>query len=64
MRTITHNESQKHDDITDTFADAIEFALIDKVIYNNETKSSAQNNAQIIKEWNEQRRMAIRPRRN
>jgi len=34
MCDITPNDSHAHDDIADTFADAIQLALIDKIIYN------------------------------
>lgn len=35
MSKITANNSHRHDDICDTFADAIKIALIDKSIYNS-----------------------------
>lgn len=33
MKKITANNSHRHDDIADTFADAVQLALIDKILY-------------------------------
>ena len=58
LNGITFEESQKTDDIADTMADAIVFALIDKIIYNNQNKSQNSEKANKILASNRQRRLA------
>lgn len=55
---ITFEESQKTDDIADTFADAITFALIEKIIYNNDVKSSNSDEIKKVSALNRRRRLA------
>ena len=54
MLKITANDSHRHDDICDTFYDAIKIALIDKTLFVRDEKTQAQKtasklNAQVIK---------------
>jgi hypothetical protein len=58
LNDITFEESQKHDDIADTLADAIQFALIDKTIYNNDVKSINSEKVKKVLEINRRRRLA------
>ncbi len=52
MEKITANDSHRHDDIADTFADGCKIALIDKSI-NINTKQDDQLSATIMKYQNE-----------
>lgn len=43
MISITANDSHRHDDIADTFADAIRLALIDKTVYSIDKKDNTRS---------------------
>jgi hypothetical protein len=43
MTSITANDSHRHDDIADTFADAIRLALIDKTVYSIDKKDNTRS---------------------
>lgn len=43
MTSITANDSHRHDDIADTFADAIRLALIDKTVYSIDKKGNTRS---------------------
>ena len=56
LKEITFDGGQRHDDIADTMADAIQFALIDKVIYNNLEKAPHLDAVSKISMINRRRR--------
>lgn len=43
MRKITINDTHEHDDLCDTAADAVQYALIDKLLYTDSTVSESNN---------------------
>lgn len=55
---ITFEESQKHDDRVDTMADAIQLALIDKIIYNDCVIGLTSEKVKKVLALNRQRRLA------
>lgn len=55
LNAITFDGGQKHDDIADTFADAVRLALDEKIIYNNECLPEYFNKeSKLLSEYNAQ----------
>lgn len=59
LNAITFDGGQKHDDIADTFADAVRLALDEQVIYNNNTQSPNSDKVNRILAMNRQRRQVL-----
>lgn len=59
LNAVTFDGGQKHDDIADTFADAVRLALDEQVIYNNNIESPYADKVDRILAMNRQRRQVL-----
>lgn len=64
MAKITANEAHAFDDIADTLSDAIKIALIEKTIYNNDTRQESQKRIMASMNQSLQRRIRAGEARN
>lgn len=62
MKKITANNTHRHDDICDTFYDAIKLGLIDQIIYKKTNERQAQNNIVLQIAKNNNRLQQLRGR--